>query len=82
MVSVVRNFNLFGDFPMVKGLRILHVCDCGTKRMISKVVMARRNGTRCTQCGRNMSPTEAGWEKLATAQSAKQHGIKEWEDSK
>jgi hypothetical protein len=29
-----------------------------------------------------MSPTEAGWEKITTAQTAKQYGIKEWEDKK
>lgn len=56
---------------MAKGLSVHHVCDCGHKANISKVVAARRNGTRCPKCGRNMQPSESGWETLSMANSAK-----------
>ena len=56
---------------MAKGMMVNHVCDCGHRQNISKITMARRNGTRCSRCGRNMQPTEAGWETLSMANSAK-----------
>ena len=38
---------------------------------ISKITMARRNGTRCPRCGRNMQPSDSGWETISLANSAK-----------
>lgn len=56
---------------MAKGLSVHHLCDCGHKANISKVVAARRNGTHCPKCGRNMQPSESGWEVLKDAGAAK-----------
>lgn len=56
----------------IVGMKIKHFCrDCGASRVISKIQMAQRNGTRCRQCGGPMEPSAEGWAKLAEANSAK-----------
>ena len=57
---------------MAKGLKIKHTCTrCDAVRMISKVAACRRGGTRCIECGGNMEPSAAGWDKLAEAETAR-----------